>query len=122
MLDNDGQTMLVRSKGDCFTVHFLCVTFHFSLLNSKKTAGRTRVRPHCTSNANERGMQLQPVIKPPKLDLKCAGILHIYAFLSKFAQFFWLQWLIFACNSTLTCAGWIMQMKKEILVNHSLVY
>lgn len=43
MLENDGQTMLVRLKGDCFTVHFLCVTFHFSLLNSEKTAGRLTV-------------------------------------------------------------------------------
>lgn len=44
--------------------------------------------PRCTSKANERGMQLQSVIKPPKLDLKCAGILHIDPFLSKFTRFF----------------------------------
>lgn len=43
MLENDGQTMLVRLKANCFTVHFLSVTFHFSLLNSEKTAGKLTV-------------------------------------------------------------------------------
>lgn len=32
--------MLVRLKGDCFTVHFPRVTFHFGFLKSKKTTGR----------------------------------------------------------------------------------
>lgn len=40
MLEADGQTVLVRLEGDCFTVHFPCVTFHFSLLHGRKAAGR----------------------------------------------------------------------------------